>query len=127
MSLEKRRHRRFEMKKDAIATIYIGDVRDVGRIIDIGDGGIGVRYVASENPSIGGHVGRSCGIQIFASNGSAFESERLPAVIVYDIEVGQDSLTHQTVRRYGVKFGRLSKNRTEVLEYFIENYSLCNG
>jgi len=111
---EKRKFKRFKVKKEAFAAfIRHNEVINTGRIHDISMGGLCVRYLSMKGDKEG------CSeIKIFGSNGHFIHVNKVQFRIVYDQEVPEYSWG-----RCGVEFKNLSVKDLSMLQDFIDHFA----
>lgn len=98
MSIELRKLKRYGAGEGAFAAfIRPGDPIVVGKIIDIGSGGLGVRYLAAEEIGKGPSL-----VEIFGPG--SIRIIRIKSMVVYDSEISEESSSSLSVRRCGIKF-----------------------
>lgn len=120
MRRELRRTERYLTKEGAIGAFFPTEPDDflrVGRIIDISEKGLGLRYFA--------HAGETrppTHMDIFGSCHPLIYIGNIPTQVVYDREVLEIPGGNLRVRRCGVKFGKLSKKQFSQLHHFMRNY-----
>jgi hypothetical protein len=114
---ELRKHKRFQVP----GGVFVGfgpRANKVGQIVDVSMGGLGYRYVGSEDSSDGSHL------DIFVTDDD-FYMGAVPFKTVCDFQVvGRVAASPMTMRRCGVQFGRLSRKQNAQLEYFIQQHTL---
>ncbi len=120
MSIELRKHKRFQGKDGAFVTLRRG-VRKLWQIIDISQNGLAFRY-------LGQVEGAPASLELDIITGdTAFYIEKIPFTIVSDCEIANQSLSDYTARRCGVEFRELAPSQRSQLEYFIRNYTNGGG
>lgn len=114
--VERRKHQRFQVPSSAFAGIgsYFGKV---GRILDLSMGGLAFRYIGLEEPN------GSSYLDIFM-NDLDFYLRNVPFKTISDFPVITDGLTTVTLRRRGVRFGKLTPPQRAALEDFIEEHAI---
>ncbi len=119
MSMEKRAHKRFSGKEGAFAAfLRPNELVNLGNIVDISIGGLGVRYLCSSE------TGCECTrIKIFGSNGAFIHIEGIECKIVYDEEIPNSSWSQLRTRRCGVRFKELNVRQMSKLQEFIEHFT----
>jgi hypothetical protein len=89
----------------------------VGRITDIGLGGIGFCHVDRKAP-----LGALHQFDMFhVDNG--FSLKKIPFEKVWDAEFKKGPFGFMTIRRTGIQFGELTYSQRSQIEYFILNYT----
>ena len=92
----------------------------MGRIADIGLGGLSFRYIASKEWSQ-----MSSHIDILLTDGS-FCLNKMRVKRIWDLEIdGETSVSFET-RQCGVQFGDLTDNQKSDLRYFIQTYTTAD-
>jgi hypothetical protein len=114
--VERRKYKRFEVPVGAF--IVLGpDSTKLGRITDIGLGGIGFSHVERKEPLDGlsqfgmFHVG------------NGFNLKKIPFQTIWDFEFRKGLFGVMTTRRTGIQFGELTYSQRSQLEHFILNYT----
>jgi hypothetical protein len=114
---ELRKHKRFQVP----GGVFVGfgpRANKVGQIVDVSMGGLGYRYVGSEDSSDGSHL------DIFVTDDD-FYMGAVPFKTVCDFQVvDRVPASPMTMRRCGVQFGKLSRKQNAQLEYFIQQHTL---
>jgi len=114
---EHRKHKRFQVP----GGVFVGfgpRANKVGQVVDVSMGGLGYRYVGCEESSDGSHL------DIFSTDND-FYLGAVPFKTVCDLQVvGRALSSPMTMRRCGVRFGKLSRKQSAHLEYFIQRYTL---
>lgn len=117
MQVERRRHRRFQVKDNAFTVLNPDPVKLVP-IMDIGMGGLGI-YVNEED----GWLNKSSKLEIMVADCS-FYLENLSFNIVSTIRpFPVQSASLLDGRRYSIKFGNLRPGQKSSLKYFIRTYT----
>jgi hypothetical protein len=115
MSEEKRKFKRFRVKEGAFAAFVTPhEPISMGRIQDIGMGGLCLHYLAMDTSG-----GEHSAIKIFGSNERFIHLDRIPCRVVYDHEVPEGSWERISTRRCGIEFENLSVKDKVMLEDFI--------
>ncbi len=124
MSEEKRKFKRFKAKEGAFAAfITPHELINMGRLQDIGMGGLCLRYLSMESID----ENRS-EIKIFGSDERFLHLDRVRCRVVYDNEVPGSSWEQISTRRCGVEFENLSVKQKVMLEDFIGCFGIgSNG
>jgi hypothetical protein len=118
--VERRKHKRFQVRKDAFAMVTPLSNKS-GEIIDISKGGLALRYIPGEEQSRA-----SSEIDVFLHiflKDISFCLLRVPIRTVSDLEMGDESSSNAP-RRRSVRFGALSESQASELDYFIQNHAL---
>lgn len=114
---ERRKYKRFRVQERAFVA-FGSHVSELGRIIDIGRGGLSFRYIA-----YGGRSNGSPELEICLADKS-FSLEKVPFKTVWDFEIAdQFPSSRITMRRRGVQFGKLPQDQIPQLGYFIRNHT----
>jgi c-di-GMP-binding flagellar brake protein YcgR len=117
MPIERRKHRRFQVKDNAFTVINSDPVKVVP-IIDIGMGGLGIYLDDGAR-----WMDTSSKLEIMVADCS-FYLEKLPFQIVANVRAFPDNTANlMDGRRYGIKFGNLRPAQKAQLKYFIRNYT----
>ena len=117
MPIERRKHRRFQVKDNAFTVINSDPVKVVP-IIDIGMGGLGIYLDDGAR-----WLDTSSKLEIMVADCS-FYLERLPFQIVANNRAFPDNeFNLMDGRRYGIKFGNLRPAQKTHLKYFMRNYT----
>jgi hypothetical protein len=121
MSSNKRQHKRFRGKEGAFAAfLRPNELVNLGQIVDIGMGGLCIRYLSTkelekDNPEI----------KIFGSNGRFIHVDRVQCKVVYDVELPDSTWNELSMRRCGVEFRDLTVRHVTMIQDFIEHF--CEG
>lgn len=116
---ERRKHKRFRAADGALAVLRQAwpHSTTIGQIIDIGRGGLAIRYIAGED--------RSSGLSelsiVFTDH--SFYLPRVPIITVFDFEIARMPFISMTPRRRGLQFGELTHHQMSELIYFIKNHT----
>ena len=117
MPIERRKHRRFQVK-DSAFTVINSDPVKVVPIIDIGMGGLGIYLDDGAR-----WLDASSKLEIMVADCS-FYLEKLPFQIVANVRAFPDNTSNlMDGRRYGIKFGNLRPAQKAQLKYFMRNYT----
>jgi len=126
--VDRRQHERFQVRDGAFVVLrprspILGqDVDIVGKIIDISQAGLVLRYVSSQERS---HESFELDI-VLAGNG--FRLNGVPVKTISDSQMADDAASNSTtVRRRGVQFGTLTEQQTSQLERFIRDHTNGHG
>ena len=127
--VDRRQHERFQVRDGAFVVLrprsaILGqDIDIVGKIIDISQAGLVLRYVSSQERS---HESFELDI-VLAGNG--FRLNSVPVKTVSDRQMADDAAASNstTVRRRGVQFGTLTEQQTSQLQRFIRDYTNGHG
>jgi hypothetical protein len=113
-----RKHKRFQAPKDVFVGVGPHDIQ-VGRLRDIGMGGLGFRHIGNGDPLKEAHY-----VDIFMLEGDFYLS-RVPVKAVSDIEVlSKAPSAARTMKRCCLKFKRLTAEQQAKLKEFIDKYAL---
>jgi hypothetical protein len=122
--VERRQHERFQVRDGAFVVLrprsaILGqDVDIVGKIMDISQAGLVLRYVSSQERS---HESFELDI-VLAGNG--FRLNGVPVKTISDSQMADKAASNSTtVRRRGVQFGTLTEEQTSQLERFIRDHT----
>lgn len=101
MNKEQRKRKRFSVRNGAFAAfIRPNEPVIVGKIMDISQGGMAVRYLAPERLGEG-----FAAIRIFGPD--SYPTNRIECRIVYDEILAEESSDNFCVRRCGVEFSEI--------------------
>ena len=115
MNEEKRKFKRFTVKDGAFAAFVTPDeLINMGSILDIGMGGLCMRYLSMDTNGVD-----HSSIKIFGSNERFIHLEKVQCRVVYDCEVPESSWERLSTRRCGIEFENLSIKDKVILEDFI--------
>jgi hypothetical protein len=115
MFIERRCHERLEVQSGAIAS---PKMTVLGQIMNVSQGGLVFRYVASRKRS---HESKTLNIAL--TDGS-FRLEWIPFIVVWDVSMPQSySCGGISLRYCGVRFGNLTDSQKLQLRYFVKNYT----
>ncbi len=117
-SQERRMHERLRVKKPTFATLWNEQGEDYiekdGLLLDISKGGVSLRCVAKPEESEG-----YSSLDIFLSDYD-FNVDRIPFKVTSDIEMTSAStMSEPTLRRYGIKFEKMTPEQISKLHYFL--------
>jgi hypothetical protein len=116
-SIERRKHKRFQVPVDAYVALR-SDYVEVGQVIDIGMGGLAFRFVPKEDWSK-----EAVELDIFMANRS-YCLCKVPFKTISEFKItDEDHTCGITVKRGSVKFGKLTHDQRSHLEYFIQNHT----
>ena len=119
MDIEQRKYVRFSVQANTFAALRNGFER-VGKVNDISENGVAFSYLI-ENIKAGSESDFS-EVDIFLSE-TRFHLQKVPCKIVYVIQ-DPKSIVHNIIKcRCGLNFGNLSKSQSELLEFFLKNYT----
>jgi hypothetical protein len=120
MAIEQRESPRFSVQDRTFAALG-SEFETVGKVNDISIKGLFLSYLSE---SIKTSSDRNFSqVYIFLSRNS-FHLPKVPCKIVYDIQ-DPKSIKNNSIMmcRCGLHFDKLSKNQSELLELFLENYT----
>jgi hypothetical protein len=120
--IERRKHRRYQVRDGAFAALISGSNAKLGLISDICEGGLAFRYVVDDSDQIGCGEG-NCTLDIlFDAEGYFLES--LPCTTVWERPLrSEDSFSHLAIQKCSVHFGPLTPEQKSQLSYFIDHYA----
>jgi hypothetical protein len=114
--VERRKHKRFQVQGGAF--VGLGPhFETVGPIMNVSLGGLGFRYIGSEEPN-GSYLDMFLTDEYFYLRNIRFKT------IWHMKTVNKAPSDSLTMRRTGVQFKKLKHNQRSQLEYFIENYAI---
>lgn len=114
--VERRKYKRMEVRDGAFVLLGPHSTK-LGRIVDIGMGGLGYSHMGRERPS-----SELFELDIFIID-SDFYLERLSFETVWDMKTHENPFSSITMRRSGVQFGEIGHEQVSQLEYFIQNHT----
>jgi hypothetical protein len=122
MRSEQRKYDRFIPRKNAFAALG-PKYSEVGRIKDIGLGGLAFEYIAME-----AYSEAVSEIDIFLV-GVKFHLYKVPCRIIYNIDMAAPYIDNNfqrlfAAKRCGVKFEKLDKDLKALLRYFLKFYTM---
>lgn len=113
---DRRKDKRFRLPEGSMVAFRPGYSK-LGRIIDIGAGGLGLIYIHSQElPKV------SSELDIFVAIGD-FYLYHVPFETIWDFETDATRFSSLRKKRSGLKFGQLTQAQISGLEYFIENHT----
>jgi c-di-GMP-binding flagellar brake protein YcgR len=120
MRSERRRYTRFRAQDTAYAAVG-AEYTHVGRLIDIGIGGLALEYLTDDNAQL-----MNPPVDIFVREKN-FHLSKLPCKIIYNMRIdapGQPLTSANGLirKRCGVEFKSLSKTHKKQLEVFLSNH-----
>jgi len=116
--LDRRKHKRFQVKNPTYVKLRSETVEDVGQLLDISKGGISIRYNAN-----GDKLRHFSELVIFSSS-SIFSIDSIPFRTISDTDLtGESPFTPKNIKRYGLQFVNLTPSQTSKLDYFIRYYT----
>ena len=121
--VDQRRWARFEVPSDsAFAVFKRHRFRPslMGKIVDIGLGGLSFRYIAGKKCS-----SRSSKIDILLSDGS-FCLNKVRVDTISDFEIDSETSVGLETRQCGVQFGDLTDSQNSGLRYFIQTHTTAD-
>jgi hypothetical protein len=115
--VERRKHKRFEVPTGAFVALCPRGII-VGKIVDISAGGLAFGYINGQKP-----LKSLSELDMFCvDNGFCLRNVRFKTV--WDVEIPNElPVNSETMRRSGVRFKRLGRNRKSQLKRFIENHT----
>ena len=115
--VEQREHKRFQVCTGAF--VGLGPHYDrVGPILDISMGGLSFRHIGKKKLTNGSYL------DIFLTEAN-FYLGKVPINPILDCEIADKPPSSSvTIRRYEVKFGKLTDNQRSQIEFFIKNYTV---
>jgi hypothetical protein len=114
--VERRKHKRFPVTKDAFVAVRPAYLK-LGRVTDIGPGGLTFRYIAGEHPS-----DLSSQLDIFLAS-QDFYLDKVPFRTISDFHIDGIPFSSVKIRRTGVQFGDLTPDQKAHLEDFIQDHT----
>jgi hypothetical protein len=119
MSIERRRNKRFQGKEGAYAALLRPDHSfDLGKIVDISNGGVCISYLATGKPRKG-----QTEVKIFGMNGKFLHLDRMRCSIIYDVDIDATTWNVIVTRRCGIQFSNLNHRHLAMLDSFIEGFT----
>ena len=120
MRSEQRKYTRFRAQDTAYAAVGT-DYTHVGRLIDIGIGGLCLEYLTDDNARLVHQT-----VDIFM-RGKNFHLSKLPCRIIYNMRLSAPGKTPLSTnglirKRCGVEFKFLSETHKKQLEAFLRNH-----
>ncbi len=120
MDIEQRKYIRFSVQDNTFAALG-SKFGTVGRVNDISIKGMTLSYLCESTKA--GLDRDFSQIDIFLS-GDSFYLPKVLCKIVYDIQHPKSNENNSIImRQCGLHFGKLSKNQSELLEFFLKNYT----
>jgi len=122
MDEELRNHTRFKVKRQAFVGL-IGPKSDIifqlGQIMDISYGGVGLYYIPSENGSdVVSHI------SIFGRADTLIIIEKISCKVVYDMNVPTKGWSNLPEIRCGIEFLKPSSTQKKQIESFIRDFGI---
>lgn len=115
--VERRRFKRFNVSDDAFAAL-IPTSGKVGKILDLGEGGLSFLYI-----DIGSAGDGSTQIDIFVA-GNKFYLPKIPVQLVSDIRIpNKIPINTVVLRRQGVQFKKMTPEQASALDSFMQQYT----
>jgi hypothetical protein len=113
---ERRKEKRFRMPTGAVVAFRPGYLK-LGRIIEIGKGGLSFSYIADEElPNLSSQLDIFLAIQNFYLYNVPFKT-------IWDFETDNVRFASIRTRRSGLKFEHLTTDQISRLESFIHNHT----
>jgi hypothetical protein len=121
MEIEQRKYPRFTVQDNAFGALG-SEFETVGEVTDISIKGLSLSYLSE---SIKTSSVRDFSQVYFFLSKNSFHLPKVPCKIVYDIQ-DPKYIEHNSImmRRCGLHFGKLSTGQSELLELFLENYTI---
>ena len=117
MNVERRKHARFKVRSRALAALTRSPTV-AGHIIDISEGGLSFRYVASQQRSE-----ESPRMNLLIADGR-IHFKTLPFKSIWDSPTPDDfSFGAISTRHCGVQFGHLTDDEKSEIKKFIQNHT----
>jgi hypothetical protein len=114
--IERRKYKRFRVPIGAF--IVLGpDSTKLGRVTDMGLGGLGFSLVDRKEPLDGPRQ-----FDMFHID-NGFNLKKIPFQMIWDLEYKKGLFGFLTTRRSGLQFGELTYSQRSQLEHFILNYT----
>ncbi len=118
--VERRKHKRFKIKKNAVA-ILKSNPSQPSPVINICKGGLAYRHFESSARSI--KLNASDELTIYLPE-EGYYSNKIPFKTISGVTLADDApIESKVMKRYSIKFGELTPDQTDQLDYFIENYT----
>jgi len=114
--VERRKHKRFRAPRDAYVAVRPAYLK-LGRVIDIGPGGLTFRYIAEEHPP-----DLSSQLDIFLAS-QDFYLDKVPFETISDFQADAIPFSSVSMRECSVQFGDLTSEQKSQLEFFIQNHT----
>jgi hypothetical protein len=115
--IERRKHKRFRVPRDAYVAVRPAYLK-LGRVIDIGIGGLTFRYIAEEHPP-----DLSSQLDIFLAS-EDFYLDKVPFETISDFQADAIPFSSVRMRRTGVQFRDLTPDQKAQLEKFIQDHTI---
>ena len=113
---DRRKEKRFRLPEGSIVAFGPGYVK-LGRIIDIGTGGLGLTYIHGQELSKAFSE-----LDIFVAIRD-FYLYNMPFETIWDFETDATRFSSLRTKRSGLQFRQLTQAQISGLEYFIENHT----
>jgi hypothetical protein len=122
-SIDRRKHRRYQVQDGAFAALISGSNAKLGLINDICEEGLAFRYVVDDSDQENECVHNSCTLDIlFDAEGYFLES--IPCTTIWERPLqSEDSFSHLVLKKCSVHFGPLTSEQRAKLIYFINNFA----
>ena len=114
--VERRKHKRFLARRDAYVAVRPGYLK-LGRVIDIGIGGLTFRYIAEGHPP-----DLSSQLDIFLAS-QDFYLDKVPFETISDFQADAIPFSSVSMRECSVQFGDLTSEQKSQLAFFIQNHT----
>ncbi len=116
--IERRKHERFKVKKEAVANPQ-SDISRQGKIIEISENGLAFTYIESKK-----RLGEFSEVAISIVDEN-FNLNNMPCKTISEVELSNSSPSETERRiRYGILFGELTPDQTDQLELLIQNHTM---
>jgi hypothetical protein len=115
-TVERRKRRRFRIQNDTFVVLRSNGTK-VGALKEITMEGLSFHYVGREEP-----LAESAELSIFSPDND-FYLFTVPCKITSDLKLYKKHPNSITMRRCGVKFGKLTDQQASEIEYFIQNHT----
>jgi len=122
MDIEQRKYVRFSVQDDTFAALRLrSEFKKVGKVNDISIRGLAFSYLSETSEADADR--HSSKVDIFLSE-NGFHLYKVPCRIVYDIpDVTLYKGLFVKMARCGLHFGELIESQSELLDFFIKNYT----
>ena len=118
--IERRKHRRLQVQDIAFAVLR-DQGRQLGQIMDISMGGLAFNYIAG-----GGNDDSAFELDILLAYKGLY-MKKIQFKTISDFQIANKSpFSPITMRRHGVKFGKLTLKQTSMLKNFIQEHTVDN-
>ena len=118
--IERRKHRRLQVQDIAFAVLR-DQGRQLGQIMDISMGGLAFNYIAG-----GGNADSAFELDILLAYKGLY-MKKIQFKTISDFQIANKSpFSPITMRRHGVKFGKLTPKQTSMLKNFMQEHTIDN-